>query len=126
MFAGPCELLGYNDSCCPDGADCQGILPDGICHCSIDCHMHRDCCVDTAQSCRCRDGDLSLVDGNKVNEGRLEICFDNEWGTICDDYWGTQEARVACRQLGLPFQGNIVPCMCAALHEVYHLYYFRS
>ena len=32
--------------------------------------------------------------------GRVEICNRNIWGTVCDDFWGTSEAKVACRQLG--------------------------
>lgn len=32
--------------------------------------------------------------------GRLEILMDDQWGTVCDDYWGINEAEVVCRQLG--------------------------
>ena len=51
-------------------------------------------------------GDLRLVDGTLTTEdgrpceGRLEIYYDGAWGTICDDYWTTREADVACRALG--------------------------
>ncbi|CAG2194239.1 Hemicentin-1,Neurotrypsin,Scavenger receptor cysteine-rich domain superfamily protein,Coadhesin,Adhesion G protein-coupled receptor B3,Thrombospondin-2,Thrombospondin-1,Mucin-like protein,Scavenger receptor cysteine-rich type 1 protein M160,Scavenger receptor cysteine-rich type 1 protein M130,A disintegrin and metalloproteinase with thrombospondin motifs adt-1,Adhesion G protein-coupled receptor B1,Deleted in malignant brain tumors 1 protein [Mytilus edulis] len=46
------------------------------------------------------EGDLRLLGGNNPEEGRLEIYHNYQWGTICDDGFGTTDAVVACRQLG--------------------------
>ena len=39
-------------------------------------------------------------------EGRLEICYNNQWGTVCDNYFNSTDARVVCRQLGYPVIGE--------------------
>ena len=54
----------------------------------------------------CSNGTIRLLGGNTVHEGRVEICFDNIWGTVCDDGWSTLDARVVCRQLGFSAAGS--------------------
>ena len=54
----------------------------------------------------CTPGQLRLAGGSIANEGRVEICMNNEWGTVCDDAWGTTDATIVCRQLGYLTQGK--------------------
>ncbi len=61
----------------------------------------------------CGNGDIRLVGGRSRLEGRIEVCWNNEWGTVCDDKLRLDDpvfsvsqqdvdnfADVVCRQLG--------------------------
>ncbi|XP_076088214.1 scavenger receptor cysteine-rich domain-containing protein DMBT1-like [Mytilus galloprovincialis] len=45
-------------------------------------------------------GDLRILSTSPLNKGRLEIYYEGEWGTVCDNQFENVDAEVACRQLG--------------------------
>ncbi|XP_061439767.1 lysyl oxidase homolog 3 isoform X1 [Rhineura floridana] len=56
---------------------------------------------------------IRLSGGHSHVEGRVEVALGarsndspHQWGLICGDGWGTLEATVACRQLGLGFANH--------------------
>ena len=61
----------------------------------------------------CVDGDVQLVGGFNKYEGRVEVCLNNSWGTVCDDSWGYNDALVTCRQLGYSTSGMILMLICS-------------
>ena len=54
----------------------------------------------------CRQGDIRLIGGADDREGRMEVCNQNQWGSVCDVSWDMNDANVACRQAGFG-SGNL-------------------
>ena len=58
------------------------------------------------QSEVCDNGEVRLVGGTSSLNGRVEICYNEAWGTICDNQFDTMDSAVICRQLGFSRYGK--------------------
>ena len=89
-----------SDAC----SDCFG-KSNNCTECPIGKHLLGSACVKncTRLASKIVSGvpDIRLVGVNSTTEGRVELLYKGEWGTICDDSFDMKEAMVICRQLKL-------------------------
>ena len=61
--------------------------------------------------------EIRLHGGETHYEGGVEIKLNGTWGTICDDFWGIEEANVICRMLN--FTEGALSTQCCGFYNGY-------
>ena len=56
----------------------------------------------------CTEGEVRLEGGFDSSNGRVEYCQYRTWGTVCNEGWDDNDARVACSQLGYNPDGMLI------------------
>ncbi|XP_071504514.1 scavenger receptor cysteine-rich domain-containing protein DMBT1-like [Diadema antillarum] len=109
-----CQMLGFDGaldySCCAEyGEGSDPILLDNVvcsgtesnlAQCQHNGYGEHNCVHGEDVGVQCIKPDIRLRGGSSSSEGRVEVFRNGTWGTVCDDFWGSQDATVACRSLG--------------------------
>ena len=71
----------------------------------------------------CISGEIRLVGGPNTTIGRVEVCVNSDWGSVCGDLWDTADAQVICRQLGFTEHSkttiDIHSILCIAVQPIW-------
>ena len=61
--------------------------------------------VKLADPGECTGGAVRLADGVLEREGRVDVCINGVWGSICGYGWNAIDGYVLCKQLGFDDSG---------------------
>ena len=60
--------------------------------------LNKICYVDITSDVDTDIEAIRLINGEEnINSGRLELLYNGTWGTVCNDFWSYNNAKVACR-----------------------------
>ena len=68
----------------------------------------------------CSNGAVRLAGSGQSTDsvvGRVEVCVNGTWGTICSDFWENIEASIVCKQLGYTEYGLFITFVDSYMHR---------
>jgi deleted-in-malignant-brain-tumors protein 1 len=69
--------------------------------CATEAQYRKDKWGKCSNNCpKTKISNVRLVGGNNDLEGRVEIFYNGNWGTVCDDGWDLNAGKVVCKMLG--------------------------
>ena len=82
---------------------CMSVMQECMCMCvCVCCQPWNFYCLTIVG---CTHGTTRLIGGTSSLEGRVEVCVNGLWGTVCSHGWTARDANVACRQLSYSGSG---------------------
>ena len=79
----------------------EGLLVNCTYLSDHNCVHFEDAGVTCDATPQCNNSDIRLVNGSNANEGRVEMCVDDHWFTVCSHSWTIYEAALVCKKLGV-------------------------
>ena len=103
-----CPSNPFIESSCTHSQD-VGLRCEGACmrNCTSGCYNE---CFYLYIIAKCETGTVRLVSGSGSyfrNYGRVELCINQTWNSICDETWDHIDASVVCHQLGYSKYGQL-------------------
>ena len=66
---------------------------------------------------------MRVVGGDSEYEGKLEVCFNQRWGTVNGDGWSSVDTQVTCRQLGYESNGECIAYIFLSVYATPKIHY---